>query len=163
MKYANFNFLDGLRSILRETLNVSQKAKLKLQLVRTVLILIIPLLVISCSQKKIMIIADEWPQMDALAARLDEYGDYYIQKAGQDEIDFDLSEFDFIFMYVHKPIVPDGEKAFIDFTNGGGSLIVLHHGIASSKMQTDQGCNPLLVGIKNQERAGFFTTRQVIQ
>ena len=82
-----------------------------------------------------MIIADEWPQMDAMAARLDEYIDYDIQKAEQDQIDFDLTGFDFVFMYVHKPIVRNAEKAFIDFTNGGGSLIVLHHGIASSKMQ----------------------------
>lgn len=103
-------------------------------ILRTILILIAPLLIISCTQKKIMIIADEWPQMDAMAAILDEY-DYYIQKAEQDDVDFDLTGFDFVFMYVHKPIVPDAEKAFIDFTNGGGSLIVLHHGIASSKMQ----------------------------
>ena len=99
------------------------------------MILIIPLLFISCTQKKIMIIADEWPQMDAMAARLGEYTDYDIHKAEQDQIDFDLSAFDFVFMYIHKPIVRDAEKAFIDFTNGGGSLIVLHHGIASSKMQ----------------------------
>lgn len=110
-------------------------ANLKLQIVRTILILILPLLFFSCAQKKIMIIADEWPQMDAMAARLDEYADYDIQKAEQDQIDFDLSEFDIVFMYIHKPIILDVERAFIDFTNAGGSLIVLHHGIASSKMQ----------------------------
>jgi len=104
-------------------------------MIRTILILIMPLLIVSCTQKKILIIADEWPQMDAMADELDEYVDYDIQKAEQDQIDFALSAFDFVFMYVHKPIVRDVEKAFINFTNGGGSLIVLHHGIASSKMQ----------------------------
>ena len=67
--------------------------------------------------------------MNAMAAGLDEYVDYYIQKAEQDEIGFNLTGFDFVFMYVYKPIVRDAEKALIDFTNGGGSLIVLHHGI----------------------------------
>ena len=104
-------------------------------MMRTILMLILTPLFISCSQHKILIIADEWPQMDVMASRLDENVEYDIQKAEQDEIDLDLKEFDFVFMYVHKPIVRDAEKAFIDFTNGGGSLIVLHHGIASSKMQ----------------------------
>jgi hypothetical protein len=97
--------------------------------------LFILLLIISCDQERILIIADEWPQMDTLAARLDEYADYDIQKAGQDQIDFDLSAFDFVFMYIHKPLLEDAEKALIDFARGGGSLIVLHHGIASAKMQ----------------------------
>jgi hypothetical protein len=102
---------------------------------RAILILMLPFLIISCDHEKILIVADEWPQMDALAARLEKFADCDIQKAEQDEMDFDLSEFDFVFMYVHKPIDQDAEKAFIDYTKGGGSLIVLHHGIASSKMQ----------------------------
>lgn len=104
-------------------------------IMRNILILIIPLLIISCSQEKILIIADEWPQMVTMAARLDDYVDCEIQKAEQDQIDFDLTGFDFVFMYVHKPLVRETEKALIDFTTSGGSLIVLHHGIAFSKMQ----------------------------
>jgi len=73
--------------------------------------------------------------MDVLADWLEEYTHYDIQKTEQEEIDMDLAGFDFVFMYVHKPILPDAEKAWIDFTKDGGSLIVLHHGIASSKMQ----------------------------
>ena len=79
--------------------------------------------------------ADDWPQMDVLADRLEEHTHYDIQKAEQEEIDTDLTDFDFVFMYVHKPILSVAEKAMIDYTNDGGSLIVLHHGIASSKMQ----------------------------
>jgi len=88
-----------------------------------------------------MIVADEWPQMHAMAAKLNEYADYDIQKAEQDEIDSDLSAFDFVFMYVHKPLVRNAERALIDFTKDGGSLIVLHHGIASSKMQNPAWLN----------------------
>ena len=102
---------------------------------RAILILAIPLLLISCSQEKILIIADEWPQMEAMAAGLGENVKYDIQKAEQEQIDSDMSEFDFVFMYVHKPIVRYAEKALIDYVNRGGSLIILHHGIASAKMQ----------------------------
>lgn len=101
-------------------------------------ILLLPLLIISCDQPKILIVADEWPQMDTLAARLAEHADYEIQKLEQDQIDSDLSAFDFVFMYVHKPNLPEAEKALIEFTDGGGSLIVLHHGIASAKMKNPE-------------------------
>ncbi len=104
-------------------------------MVRTILIIVITLFIISCNQKKVLIIADEWPQMHAMAAKLKENVDYDIQNTEQDEIDSDLSAFDFVFMYVHKPLVRNAENALIDFTKDGGSLIVLHHGIASSKMQ----------------------------
>jgi len=118
---SNFNFVDRDKHLLRYF--------------RTILILILSLLIISCNQKKILIVADEWPQMDTMAAKLDEYVDYDIQKAEQEKIDSDLSAFDFVFMYVHKPLIRYVEKALIDYTNDGGSLIVLHHGIASAKMQ----------------------------
>lgn len=122
---------------------------------RTILILILPLLFFSCTQKKILIIADEWPQMEAMASHLDEHGDYDIQKAEQDQIEFDLSEYDFVFMYIHKPIVRDVERAFIDFTNAGGSLIILHHGIASSKMENPAWLNFLGIELFPREHHEF--------
>ncbi|KPL08825.1 MAG: hypothetical protein AMS26_23780 [Bacteroides sp. SM23_62] len=41
-------------------------------------------------------------------------------------------------MYVHESNVRNAEEALIEFTNGGGSLIVLHHGIASAKMKNPE-------------------------
>ncbi len=113
---------------------------------KTILILnlLLPLLLNSCSEKKdsnssnqmnILIIADEWPQMDLLAERLVKYDNYLIRKSEQDQIESDLSGFDFIFMYVHKSLSVNTENALINYTTDGGSLIVLHHGIASSKMK----------------------------
>jgi hypothetical protein len=105
--------------------------------------LLIPLFFNSClhkkesnpgSKKNLLIIADEWPQMDVLEDRLNKLDYYVIKKVEQDQIDSDLSGFDFVFMYVHKTLISNTENALINFTNNGGSLIVLHHGIASAKM-----------------------------
>jgi hypothetical protein len=108
---------------------------LNMRMIRIVWMLVLSLLLISCGQKRILIIADEWPQMDALAARLSEQGKYDIRKTEQDQQNFNLSDFEFVIVYVHKPLVRDVEKAIIDFTTGGGSLIAIHHSIASAKME----------------------------
>lgn len=108
---------------------------LNMRMIGFVWMLVLSLLLISCGQERILIIADEWPQMDALAARLSEQGKYNIRKAEQDQLDVDLSDFEFVLVYVHKPLVRDVEKGLIDYTHDGGSLIVLHHGIASAKME----------------------------
>jgi hypothetical protein len=44
-------------------------------------------------------------------------------------------------MYVHKTLTGNTESALINFTNNGGSLIVLHHGIASAKMDNQGWLN----------------------
>ena len=102
---------------------------------RIFILLLFTILIHSCDQGRILIVADEWPQMDLLANTLLEHADYDIHKAEQDQVDFDLSAFDFVIMYVHKPLVPQAEQSLIDYTKDGGTLIVLHHGIASAKMQ----------------------------
>jgi hypothetical protein len=108
---------------------------LSMRLVRIVWLLLLSHLMLSCGHERILIIADEWPQMDTMAARLGERGQFDFRKAEQDGFDLDLSDFEFVFVYVHKPLVRDVEKALIDYTHDGGSLIVLHHGIASAKME----------------------------
>lgn len=108
------------------------------------LILIIPLLANSHLAKKesnpekqnnILIVADQWPQMDLLAEKLIEYDHCLIQKSEEDQVDFDLSEFNFVIVYVHEVLSSDTERALIDYATDGGSLIVLHHSIASAKMK----------------------------
>jgi hypothetical protein len=88
-------------------------------------------------KNKVLIISDTWPQMDVLADGLTEHG-YIINKADEEEIESGLSGFDFVFMYIHKTHSPRTERALIDYTMNGGSLIVLHHGISSSKMKNPQ-------------------------
>ena len=104
-------------------------------MIRFLSMLLFSTLILSCQEQRILIIADEWPQMDTLAARLVSQTGYDIQKATQDQVGSDLSGFEFVFMYVHKPLLDGAEKVMIDYVQGGGALIVLHHGIASAKMQ----------------------------
>ena len=83
---------------------------------------------------KILIVADEWPQMLTLSQIINESGEYKIDTVGQERMQSDLSEYKFVFMYVHKVLLENTETALINYANQGGKLIVLHHGIASAKL-----------------------------
>jgi len=96
------------------------------------------LLSVSCNRKgksKILIVADEWPQMHALAREINEDNKFEIDSTGQETLPQYLKEYDFVFMYLHKVLEEKTEKALINYANQGGTLIVLHHGIASAKMK----------------------------
>ena len=100
-----------------------------------VLIVLIPISISVFAQKnKVLIVSDTWPEMDVLADGLKENG-YLVSKANEDELQSDLSGFDFVFMYVHVTQKPRTTSVLIDYTMNGGSLVVLHHGISSSKMK----------------------------
>ncbi len=84
---------------------------------------------------KILIVADEWPPMLALSEIIKENGKYKIDTVSQERVQQDLSDYRFVFMYVHKVLLENTETALINYANQGGKLIVLHHGIASAKME----------------------------
>jgi len=100
-------------------------------------LLLFILLSVSCNQKgktKILIVADEWSQMHALAREINEDNKFEIDSVGQENFPQDLKEYDFVFMYLHKVLEEKTEKSLINYANQGGTLIVFHHGIASAKM-----------------------------
>ena len=103
-----------------------------------VLIVLIPISISAFAQKnKVLIVSDTWPEMDVLANGLKENG-YIVSKANEEELESDLSGFDFVFMYVHVTHAPRTTQVLIDYTINGGSLVVLHHGISSSKMKNPE-------------------------
>lgn len=103
-----------------------------------VLIVLIPISISAFAQKnKVLIVSDTWPEMDVLADGLVKQG-YLVSKTSEEELQSDLSDFDFVFMYVHVTHSPRTTQVLIDYTINGGSLIVLHHGISSSKMKNPQ-------------------------
>ncbi|AKP51396.1 ThuA domain-containing protein [Cyclobacterium amurskyense] len=103
-----------------------------------VLIVLIPISISVFAQKnKVLIVSDTWPEMDVLANGLKENG-YIVSKANEEELESDLSGFDFVFMYVHVTHAPRTTQVLIDYTINGGSLVVLHHGISSSKMKNPE-------------------------
>lgn len=81
----------------------------------------------------LMIIADEWDQMTPLQTCLESNG-YVVMSVEDVDVPEDLSGYHAVFMYVHKVVAQSAIDSMIRYTNQGGRLIVLHHGIASAKL-----------------------------
>ncbi len=83
---------------------------------------------------RILIVADEAEPMNALAEVLRDQGKYQTKYVGQKLLPQDLGDYAAVFMYIHGRMTRRTEKILIDYANGGGRLIILHHGIASGRM-----------------------------
>lgn len=86
--------------------------------------------------KEILIVSDEWPQMEVLSAYLQEQGGYRIIKKEQGQIPTNISEMDGVIQFVHGMLNDKPAKQLMDYTHKGGKLLVLHHGVSSKKKQT---------------------------
>ena len=86
---------------------------------------------------RLLIVADEWKHMHVLADLLKTHG-YEVQCVEQNSLESDLSQYAGVFMYIHRTFEPHAEKALIDYAKNGGRLIVLHHGIASGKVENPE-------------------------
>jgi len=84
---------------------------------------------------RVLILADEWKPMNVLAEALRAKGRYQTKCVEQKLLPRDLSDYAAVFMYIHGPMTRRTEKTLIDYANGGGRLIVLHHGIASARIR----------------------------
>ncbi len=82
---------------------------------------------------RILIVADEAEPMKALADVLQAEGKYQTKYVGQKLLPQDLSDYTAAFMYIHGRMTRRTETKLIDYTNGCGRLIILHHGIASGR------------------------------
>jgi hypothetical protein len=99
--------------------------------------------VVSCMAESVLIVADEWPQMEVLAGYLHDKGGYEIEKVEQDQMPGDLSGYRAVFEFVHGDLKDDPARALMDYAENGGRLIVVHHGISSAKKKT-KGWLPFL-------------------
>ena len=81
----------------------------------------------------VLIVADEIPAMQVLAAKLKTDGNFESVIVKQTEMPPDLSGYAAVFVYIHRDITEPAEKAFIAYANAGGKLILLHHSISSGK------------------------------
>ena len=82
---------------------------------------------------RVFVSADEWSPVQPLQAYLVAQG-HGVQALAETGGHEGISSCDAGFMYIHKPIESHVEKALIGYAEGGGRLIVLHHGIASGKL-----------------------------
>lgn len=82
---------------------------------------------------EVLIVADEFPAMEVLAAKLKAEESIASRIVAQTNLPGDLSSYAAVIVYIHLKLNEPAEKAFIDYTAGGGKLIVLHHSISSGK------------------------------
>lgn len=88
--------------------------------------------------RKVLIVCDEMPQMEALAKFLRHEGGYETQIAAQEDCPENLSQYRGVFNFVHRPLTEQVEDRLIAYALAGGRLITLHHGISSSKMLNEK-------------------------
>ncbi len=86
--------------------------------------------------KEILIVADEWPQMNVLAEYIEQNGDYSVHKTEQDQMPQPLADFEGVIQFVHGMLYDEPARKLMDYTLNGGKLLVLHHGVSSKKKQT---------------------------
>ena len=82
----------------------------------------------------LLIVADEWDQMKPLQAFLEAAG-HAVATAEDKDVEADLSSYYAVFMYLHKVVEQNAIDAMIAYANGGGRLVILHHGMASAKLK----------------------------
>lgn len=83
--------------------------------------------------RRALIVADEFPAMEVLATRLKAGAGVESRIVAQTGMPAGLAEFDTVIVYIHRGIGEPAEKAFIEYANAGGRLLLLHHSISSGK------------------------------
>jgi len=87
---------------------------------------------------QVLIVADEFPAMEYVGAKLKSEENITSQVVWQTNLPPDLSAFSAVIVYIHRGLNEAPEKAFINYTQGGGRLIVLHHSISSGKRKNKE-------------------------
>ena len=85
---------------------------------------------------ELLIVTDEREPMKALAGFLEGTPGYKVTSVEPGKLPPGLSKYAGVFMYVHGRLTDAAAEAMIGYAEGGGRLVVLHHGIASGKVRT---------------------------
>jgi len=85
------------------------------------------------SSAEVLIVADEFPAMQVVATKLK--SDAHIESTllSQDKLPPTLTNYEAVVVYIHGALSEKAEDAFIDYTQTGGKLVLLHHSISSGK------------------------------
>lgn len=87
---------------------------------------------------QLLIVADESAPMEVMADALRKHGPYHVKYVRQNELQSNLSTYHAVFMYIHGKMQPKTESILIEYATAGGRLIILHHGIASARVNNPQ-------------------------
>ena len=87
----------------------------------------------------VAVVSDEWEPLQPLLAFLKgqpRIAD--VQTFEEDSLPTELAAYRGIFMYVHRALRPETIRTLVEYTHGGGRMIIVHHGIASSKVRSPE-------------------------
>ena len=84
--------------------------------------------------RNVLILADKSDEMPELG-QLIQRGGWGTTQLAQKDWNTSAFGFDAIVVYIHEPMLEPVEKALIDYAGQGGRLVVVHHALASAKMQ----------------------------
>jgi hypothetical protein len=101
--------------------------------IKAILVFSLSLLVVASAEAKALIVADEFPAMEVLAAKLKSEERIESSLISQKELSPDLGQYEAVIIYIHGALSEQAENAFIDYTKAGGKLVLLHHSISSGK------------------------------
>ena len=99
----------------------------------------------------VLIVADEFPAMEVVAAGLRSHEHVNSTLVSQKELPASLSSFETVVVYVHGGLAEKAEDAFIDYAKDGGKLVLLHHSISSGKRKNARWFSFLGVSLPEAE------------
>jgi len=89
------------------------------------LILFVVIFVTFVTRAEVLIVADEFPAMKALAAYIKTNANIDSEIIDQTKIPQNLQKYEAVIVYIHRNLNESAEKAFIDYTMNGGKIIPL--------------------------------------
>lgn len=106
--------------------------------------------------RPLFLMSDVSDELVTLRARLTENG-WMVFHFTQEEFltsdeYIDLSEYASVIAYIHKPLHNVVEEALISYTETGGKLLVLHHSLASAKVENPEWLKFLGVSILPEDK-----------
>ncbi len=105
---------------------------------KQLLVVLLALAAPLAAAQRVLIVADEIPAMEALAAHLQAKVGADSKIVTQAEMPASVAPYGTIIVYVHRELFEGPEKAILGHTREGGKLIVIHHSISSGKRKNKE-------------------------
>jgi len=83
--------------------------------------------------QEVLMVVDEIPAMETLAAQFKARSNVASQIVRQTEMPASLARYQTVVVYIHMGLNQEPEKRLIEYARNGGNLMVLHHSISSGK------------------------------